>query len=158
MSSKKRPHRRMSPSPYINDQTSQTLSGSPPQRSNAFSAAPKRRANIVGSRAFQTRFCISTKISTCAWAALCRMQQDIIRKVLPSPSDSESAYGTAGTEKGHESFLKSICSSFSHTYTETQHNSKCPASQDLVVLPWNFLVQPQSPLNSIRCGSATPVG
>lgn len=156
MSAKKRPHRRMTPSPHLDDQTSQTLSGSPPQRSNTFSAAPKRRVNIVGSRAFQTRLCISTKISTCTWAVLCRMQQDITRKVLPS--DSESAYGTAGTEKGHESFLKSVCSAFSHTYTETQHNSKCPASQDILATMELFGAQPQIPTNSIYCGSAIPVG
>lgn len=52
------------PGPDPDDQTSQTLSGSPPQRSNSLSPALERRANIVGSRAFPTRFCISTKIST----------------------------------------------------------------------------------------------
>lgn len=139
MSAKKRPHRRMTSSPHLDDQTSQTLSGSPPQRSNTFSAAPKRRVNVVGSRAFQTRLCISTKISTCTWAVLCRVQQDITRKVLPSSQWLRECIWHCRNRKGTwELPQKCMFSFFPYLHRNTaQQQMSCFSGH--FGLPWKFL-------------------
>lgn len=58
--------------------------GPPPCWSSLISAAPKRKANTLSSRASQAGLYISRKIFTCARAASCRMRQDFTKGELPS--------------------------------------------------------------------------
>lgn len=58
--------------------------------------------------------------------AYCIRQELLLTQSKPHLADSESTYGTFRRKQGCDSFFKSICSPFSHAYTEAQGAEHVP--------------------------------